>query len=121
MLLYFFSCRSIDKYLQKTGGEDPKEVVIDEFIGQFISFLPLSAQLHIWLNNFNENKLIIALSFILGFLFFRIFDILKPWIVGWADKNIKGGRGVMLDDVFAGIFASICSFCTLFAISKLLT
>ena len=44
---------------------------------------------------------------ILGFVLFRFFDILKPWPVGWADRKIKGGLGIMLDDVLAGIYGLI--------------
>jgi phosphatidylglycerophosphatase A len=40
-----------------------------------------------------------------GFVLFRFFDILKPWPISWADRNIKGGLGIMLDDVLAGLLA----------------
>lgn len=42
---------------------------------------------------------------VLGFALFRFFDIVKPWPVSWADKNIQGGIGVMLDDILAGLLA----------------
>jgi len=41
----------------------------------------------------------------LGFLFFRFFDILKPWPIKWLDKKVHGGFGIMIDDVLAGVFA----------------
>lgn len=44
---------------------------------------------------------------VLGFVLFRLFDILKPWPVSWADKRVKGGTGIMLDDIMAGIFGLI--------------
>ena len=40
-----------------------------------------------------------------GFVWFRLFDILKPWPIGWADRSLKGGIGVMVDDVLAGLLA----------------
>lgn len=43
----------------------------------------------------------------LGFILFRLFDILKPWPVSWADKRVKGGVGIMLDDIIAGIFGLV--------------
>ncbi|MGZ8191186.1 MAG: phosphatidylglycerophosphatase A family protein [Methylococcaceae bacterium] len=43
----------------------------------------------------------------LGFVLFRVFDILKPWPIKWADKHVQGGLGIMLDDVLAGIFAGV--------------
>ena len=44
---------------------------------------------------------------IAAFVLFRVFDIWKPWPVSWTDRTIKGGLGVMLDDVFAGVYAAI--------------
>ena len=43
----------------------------------------------------------------IGFVFFRIADIWKPWPVLWADRAIKGGVGIMLDDIFAGVYAAL--------------
>lgn len=73
--------------------DDPYEVVIDEAAGFFLAvfFLPLT-----WL------------TFILGFLLFRFFDIVKPFPIGMIDKKVKGGLGIVLDDVVAGVFANIC-------------
>lgn len=50
-----------------------------------------------------------VLGAVLGLVFFRIFDISKPSIIGKIDKNVKGGLGVMGDDMLAGVFAGICS------------
>ncbi|MEL0150429.1 MAG: phosphatidylglycerophosphatase A, partial [Rhodobiaceae bacterium] len=47
------------------------------------------------------------LGIALAFALFRLFDILKPWPVRWADKNIGGATGIMLDDVLAGIWAAL--------------
>jgi len=41
-----------------------------------------------------------------GFVLFRLFDILKPWPIGWLDRRVHGGTGIMLDDVIAGVFAA---------------
>lgn len=74
---------------------DPGAVVWDEFVGQWIALAPLVIWLH-------------SLWWILaGFIFFRLFDIAKPWPVSWADRKIAGGFGVMLDDVIAGIYAAL--------------
>ncbi|MEC8995984.1 MAG: phosphatidylglycerophosphatase A, partial [Pseudomonadota bacterium] len=45
---------------------------------------------------------------LIGFCLFRTFDILKPWPINWVDRNVKGGLGIMLDDVLAGIMAVLC-------------
>lgn len=76
------------------GGEDPKNVVCDEVCGFLVS---------IFLINFT------FLNVILVFLLFRFFDILKPYPVGLIDRKIKGGLGIVLDDVAAGIYANICA------------
>lgn len=69
---------------------DPGLVVIDEIVGQLIA---LAAVPHH------------ALPVVTGFLLFRLFDIVKPFPVGWFDKHIHGGLGIMLDDVIAGLYA----------------
>lgn len=79
--------------VRRLGVEDPGLVVWDEFVGMWIALLALPDRWYF----------VVA-----GFVFFRFFDILKPWPVCWADRNIKGGLGTMLDDVFAGIYALIC-------------
>ena len=45
---------------------------------------------------------------IVGFVLFRLFDIFKPWPIGWLDRRVKGGLGIMLDDLLAGLFAALC-------------
>jgi len=72
----------IDKY----AAEDPKQVVIDEIAGQWLVLLAVPPG---------------GIEYALGFVLFRAFDIFKPWPVSWADRTIKGGLGVMLDDILA--------------------
>lgn len=71
------------------GIQDPGKVVIDEVAGQWLVLLAAPPNL---------------LFYALGFLLFRLFDITKPWPVSWADRQVKGGLGIMLDDVLAGIY-----------------
>jgi phosphatidylglycerophosphatase A len=75
--------------------DDPGVAVWDEFVGQWLALAPL-----LWLPS-------TGWSVAAGFILFRIFDIAKPWPVSWADKKVSGGLGVMLDDVFAGIYAAV--------------
>lgn len=77
------------------GIEDPGVIVWDEFVGQWIALAPL-----LWLAH--GGRWMFA-----AFLLFRLFDIWKPWPVSWADRAVKGGLGVMLDDVIAGLYAAI--------------
>ncbi|MDQ7997484.1 MAG: phosphatidylglycerophosphatase A [Luteibacter sp.] len=75
------------------GVADHRSLVWDEFVGQWIALLP--ALLAPWW------------AVAVGFLLFRLFDVWKPWPITWFDRRVKGGFGVMLDDVIAGIFAGI--------------
>ncbi len=83
---------STDKLIPQ-WGEDPQRVVMDELNGYLITMImvPLS-----WT------------TILLGFVLFRFFDILKPLGIRAIDTKVKGGLGVMLDDVLAGIYALIC-------------
>ena len=79
-------------YEQDKGGHDHKEIVIDEVLGFLITmlWLPMTWQ-----------------AILIGFVVFRVLDITKPLFIGYLDKKIQGGLGVMVDDVAAGIVASI--------------
>jgi len=48
-------------------------------------------------------------SLALGFILFRLFDIIKPWPISWLDKHVGGGLGIMIDDVVAGLAAGVCA------------
>ena len=75
------------------GVDDHRSLVWDEFIGQWIALLP--ALLAPWW------------AVIAGLALFRLFDVWKPWPIRWLDRHLKGGMGVMVDDVVAGLFAAI--------------
>ena len=83
------------------GVDDHRSLVWDEFIGQWIALIPLlipsllPARLSMW-------WLLLA-----GFALFRLFDVWKPWPIRWLDRRVKGGFGVMIDDVLAGVFAAL--------------
>ena len=72
------------------GVEDPGWVVVDEIAGQWLVLVAAPLDPVAW-----------ALAFVL----FRVFDIWKPWPVGWADRHVEGGFGIMLDDVLAAGYA----------------
>lgn len=85
-----------------TANHDPSEIVIDEVAGQWIALLPLSHAA--W--SMQIDILALWPGWVAAFLLFRLFDILKPGPVGWADRR-GDPLGVMLDDVIAGGFAAI--------------
>ena len=77
------------------GVADHRSLVWDEFIGQWIALLPLLVLPAPWW------------AIVLGFVLFRLFDVWKPWPISWLDRRVKGGMGVMVDDVVAGAFAAV--------------
>ncbi len=79
-------------YIRGEDDQDPAPVVIDEVAGQWLTLIPAPLD---------------PMSYLLGFLLFRLFDIFKPWPVSWAERSFPGAAGVMLDDVAAGIYAGI--------------
>jgi phosphatidylglycerophosphatase A len=90
-------------HVRETGRDDPPECVIDELAGQWLAcvFALLSFGGLMPLNHFSLP------AFFLAFVLFRLFDIWKPWPVSWAEDNLKGGLGVMMDDIVAGLMAGV--------------
>ena len=103
VICFFIGWWVSELYVRKTGRQDPKEVVIDEVAGIWLllaiigSYFPLD-----------------AMMFFLAFVLFRLFDIAKPWPVSLADENIKGGFGIMLDDILAALYGLLAFAIALF-------
>ncbi|MFL1732633.1 phosphatidylglycerophosphatase A family protein [Moraxella oculi] len=99
---------------------DDPHIVFDEWVGVWIAVLP-----SVWLLEStqigNEAGLAhshpsVILSFIIPFILFRFFDIIKPFPIKWVDKNVSGGFGILIDDVLAGMMAGLAS-CLLFFVN----
>lgn len=93
---------------------DPKEVVIDEVAGQWLTLLCPILLLHLgtWIQMGTLHVIAlerdwVATYFIVAFILFRLFDILKPWPISFIDRRMKNAVGVMLDDIFAGVMAGV--------------
>jgi phosphatidylglycerophosphatase A len=97
-LVGFFLCGYTALVL---GVHDHPAIVWDEVVGYFITMIAAPPG-WVWI--------------VWGFVLFRLFDILKPWPIGWLDRRLKGGVGIMLDDVLAGAFALICLQLTVFVL-----
>lgn len=89
-------------YGRHAGIKDASPIVIDEVAGQWLTLVPAALD---------------PITYLAGFLLFRLADIVKPWPANWADRALDGGLGVMLDDVFAGLYAALA----LYALTMVLT
>ena len=82
----------VDRACRAAGVGDASAFVLDEFVGQWVALLAAP-----------KSALVVGV----GFVLFRTFDIGKPWPVSWADRELKGGLGVMADDLLAGVLAAV--------------
>jgi phosphatidylglycerophosphatase A len=94
ILLSIIAIKEIDKQEKLTGIHDASEIVIDEVAGVWIALAMSGATIT---------------QIIFSIIYFRIFDIWKPSFIGRIDCDVKGGLGVMGDDLLAGVIAGICS------------
>ena len=104
LLISVVSVKQIDIYEKEVGEHDGKEIVIDELAGMWIAM---------GIANCTSDNWILA---IIAFIYFRAFDILKPSIIGKIDRDVKGGWGVMGDDMLAGFFAGLATSMTYFVL-----
>jgi len=95
ILITIIAIKEIDIYEKEVGTHDNSEIVIDELVGMWIAMS---------IAGVTSESYFMA---ILAFVFFRIFDIWKPSIIGRVDRDVEGGMGVMGDDILAGVFAGL--------------
>ncbi len=101
ILITVIAVKQINTYEKEMGVHDGKEIVIDELAGMWLALSICNIN--------NENMIYLAP---LAFIYFRLFDIWKPSIIGRIDKNVEGGWGVMGDDLVAGIAAGVAASAT---------
>jgi phosphatidylglycerophosphatase A len=97
--IFIISIFAINLFIRDLSNKDPKEIVIDEFIGQSIPIC-LYEIAH---TEESDPSRVLTFYFIM-FILFRIFDITKPYPVSYYDKNFKNSFGVIMDDVCAGLY-----------------
>ena len=106
IIIFIFSFSSIAMYIKNSKNKDPKEIVIDEFIGQSIPIYLFE------ISHGTEKSSDEAIIFyVICFLLFRFFDIAKPFPVSFFDKNFKNSFGVIMDDVCAGFYVVLSLIC----------
>jgi len=94
ILITIVAVKEIDKYEKTSQTHDDKEIVVDEVAGVWLAICLTTGSM---------------VEILLALIFFRIFDIWKPSYIGRIDRDVKGGLGVMGDDILAGIVAGICA------------
>ena len=100
LAIFAYSFVAINNSFDEFSSNDPQEIVIDEFVGQMLPLLAIPIY---------ETLYLLPKTYycIPAFLLFRLFDIWKPYPVSYVDKNVNGAIGIMLDDIFAGIYTII--------------
>ena len=106
ILIFVYSFPAIESYIKNNENKDPGEIIIDELIGQSIPIIAYEIS-HGTKKTPDEALIFYCICFVL----FRFFDILKPFPVSFFDKNYKNSFGVILDDIFAGLYVVLSLIC----------
>ena len=106
VIIFIYSFSAIANHIENIEDKDPREIVIDEFIGQSIPIYLYEVS-HGTEKSPDEALIFYAICFIL----FRFFDIRKPFPVSFFDKNYKNSFGVIMDDVCAGLYVVLSLIC----------
>ena len=106
VIIFIYSFSAVASHIESNEDKDPKEIIIDEFIGQSIPIYLYEIS-HGTEKSPNEALIFYAICFLL----FRFFDIKKPFPVNFFDKNFKNSFGVIMDDVCAGLYVVLSLIC----------
>jgi phosphatidylglycerophosphatase A len=106
VVIFIYSFLAIENHIKDNENKDPSEIIIDEFIGQSIPIYLYEISHGIEKSN-KEAIIFYGVCFVL----FRYFDIIKPFPVNFFDRNFKNSFGVIMDDVFAGIYVVLSLIC----------
>ena len=101
-LLFFYSFYAVKDAESEFNNKDPRQIVIDEVLGQAMPLILL-----LYLNQNNQLGMQIEIYYFLSFVFFRFFDIIKPFPVSYFDKNFKNYFGIIMDDIMAGLYSML--------------
>jgi phosphatidylglycerophosphatase A len=102
IILLFYSFYAVKDSESEFKNKDPRQIVIDEVLGQAMPLILL-----LYLNDTNQLNIPIEIYYILSFFIFRFFDILKPFPVSYFDKNFKNYFGIIMDDIMAGLYTML--------------
>ena len=99
IIIFLISLYAVNIFIKDLSNKDPKEVVIDEVIGQSIPLYLYEVS-----HNITKDSIEALKFYLIIFILFRFFDIAKPFPVNYFDKNFKNSFGVIMDDVVAGLY-----------------
>ena len=102
IIIFIYSFYAVKDAENEFKNKDPRQIVIDEVLGQSMPLIFL-----LYLKQNNQLNLSIEFYYILSFIFFRFFDILKPFPVSYFDKHHKNYYGIIMDDIMAGLYTMI--------------
>ena len=99
IIIFIYSFYAVSTHIKNNKDKDPSEIIIDEFLGQSIPIYLYEIS-HGTTKEGNE----VIIYYLIFFIFFRYFDIIKPFPVCFFDKNFKNSFGVIMDDICAGFY-----------------
>ena len=105
-IIFIYSFYAVSEYIKQNDNKDPKEIVIDEFIGQSIPIYLYEVS-----HGTSKTSQEAILFYLYIFILFRFFDIKKPFPVNFFDKKFKNSFGVIMDDICAGFYVVLSLIC----------
>ena len=100
LVIFLYSFMALNNSFDEFESDDPQEIVIDEVVGQMLTLLAIPIYETLY-------PLPTAYYCVSGFLFFRLFDVWKPYPISYVYNNVRGSLGIMLDDIFASFYSII--------------
>jgi phosphatidylglycerophosphatase A len=101
-ILFFYSFYAVKDSESEFKNKDPRQIVIDEVLGQAMPLVLL-----LYLNQNNQLSIKIEIYYLISFISFRFFDIIKPFPVNYFDQNFKNYFGIIMDDIIAGFYSML--------------
>ena len=101
-IIFFYSFYAVMDSEHEFEKKDPRQIVIDEVLGQSLPII-----LIVYLSSNNLISISVEIYYLISFLLFRFFDIVKPFPVSYFDKKHKNFFGIIMDDIMAGIYSMI--------------
>ena len=106
IIIFIYSFYAVSTHIKDSKNKDPGEIIIDEFLGQSIPIYLYEIS-----HGTTKESSDAIIYYVLFFVLFRYFDIMKPFPVNFFDKNFKNSFGVIMDDICAGLYVVLTLVC----------